>query len=326
MPTPLKIPSFTPLSPCTSIYIPPSSSLTKPTRQTINPPPPLILLCAYLNASAAHINKYASFYKRLFPTSRILLVTTSSSHFLFQSSKSWDADLDPAVTALLSLSGHSQDQVRNQSPDEQLGTEKGSQKVLLHVISTGGATAATKIAEAYMARSGRRLPIAKMILDSCPGVQGWGSTVGAFSIGLAASGQDGSVPWSWSWIWGRVKTPMVGVALRVFFAAWFLGEFTMGIENVVGVVRGKLNVKALFRDDAARLYIYGGKDELVRAQDVEDHADEAERGGYEVLRVRYGDSGHAGHLLQDESRFRASVMHLWDSGILSGPGMVICAW
>ncbi|KAH8427780.1 uncharacterized protein LDX57_005486 [Aspergillus melleus] len=316
MPTPLKIPSFTPLSPCTFIYIPPSTA--KPTPQTITAPPPLILLCTYLNASTAHINKYTSFYKRLFPTSRILLVTTSSEHFLFRSSKSWTTDLDPAVTALLALSGQGQGQ------DQRVGTEKEGQKILLHVISTGGATAAMKIAEAYKARSGTRLPIAKMVLDSCPGVQGWGSTVGAFSVGLATS-RDGGLG-GWDWVLGRVKALVMGVALRVFFGVWFLIELVMSIENVVGVVRRRLNDKTLFRDDATRLYIYGGRDELVRAQDVEGHADEAEKSGYEVLRVRYGDSGHAGHLLQDEGRFRASVLHLWDSGVLSGPGMIVCAW
>ncbi|KAK1146384.1 hypothetical protein N8T08_003171 [Aspergillus melleus] len=326
MPVPLKVPTFTPLSPCTSIYIPPSTA--KPTPQTITPPPPLILLCTYLNASTAHINKYASFYKRLFPTSRILLVTTFSEHFLFQSSRSWTTDLDPAVTALLALSGQDQNHVQRQDQrhDRGIGTEKEGQKILIHVISTGGATAAMKIAEAYKARSGATLPIAKMVLDSCPGVQGWGSTVGAFSVGLAASGSSHAAPLSWGWFFGRVEALVMGVALRVFFGLWFLVESLMGIENVVGVVRGKLNDKTLFRDDATRSYIYSGKDEFVRAQDVEEHADEAERRGYEVLRVRYGDSGHAGHLLQDEGRFRASVLHLWDSEVLSGPGMIVCAW
>lgn len=74
------------------------------------------------------------------------------------------------------------------------------------------------------------------------------------------------------------------------------------------------------------MYIYSGRDELVHAQDVEEHAEKAEKGGYEVLKVRYLESAHAGHLLQDEGRFWGNVVRLWDSGFLSGPGMIVCAW
>ncbi|PLB55436.1 hypothetical protein P170DRAFT_470851 [Aspergillus steynii IBT 23096] len=239
MPSPHKIPTFTPLSPSTSIYIPATTTAKTTTKpSTITPPPHLILLCTYLNASPAHIIKYVTGYKRKFPTSRILLVTTSSSHFLVQSAAQWTREFEPAV---------------------------GSQ----------------------------------------------------------ARGSEGS--WWWWWFWGKVKALAIVAGLRVYFAVWFLLERLMGVENVVGVVR-RLNDPAQFSADLTRLYIYSGKDELVRAQEVEDHAEETERKGYEVLRLRCLDSGHAGHLLQDEEQFWRSVPGLWGSRILSSPGMVVCAW
>lgn len=196
------------------------------------------------------------------------------------------------------------------------GSESRAEKesVLLHVISTGGAAAAVTIAETYKKRTGEAMPVTKVLFDSCPGMAGYESTVGAFSVGIRSGG------WSSGWAF------LLGVGLRVFFSVWFLVEGFLGLENVVNLVRRGLNDPSLFRSDAARLYIYSGRDELVHVQDVEDHADEAEKIGYEVIRVRYLDSEHAGHLLYDAERFWGSVKGLWDSAVLSGPGMIVCAW
>ena len=94
----------------------------------------------------------------------------------------------------------------------------------------------------------------------------------------------------------------------------------------MNVVRRGLNDEKLFATKVARLYVYSGKDEMIRWRDVEAHADEAQAKGYKVEKVRYLDSVHAGHLFQDDGRYWGAVTRLWDSEFLSGSGLIVVAW
>lgn len=245
-----------------------------------------------MNASPRHVAKYTSGYQKLFPTSRILVVATSTMHFLLQPTRQRVLELEPVL-----------DMLKNLRPNE---------KVLLHSFSTGGATAVSLIARSYRARTGRPLPIAKAVFDSSPGTAGYASSVRAFSAALP---KNNIIAWG------------VGAAfLRVLLGLWFIVETVTARENIVDVVRRGLNDRKLFATEAARMYIYSGKDEMIRWQDVEAHAEEARAKGYKVEKVRYLDSAHAGHLLQDEGRYWGAVARLWGSDYLSGSGLIRVAW
>ncbi|KAF2875793.1 hypothetical protein BDV95DRAFT_591227 [Massariosphaeria phaeospora] len=269
---------FTNLSP-TVIYRTPPKTAT-PSHQAISKDPHLIVLATWLNAEPKHVAQYALGYQRLFPTSRILLVTTATTHFLFQPTGQRIQELGPALEILQDV--------------------QNTEKVLLHIFSSGGTCAMYQLASEYRTQTGKCLPVSKIVFDSCPGTVGYASTVAAFSVNLPKN----LIAWG------------IGNAFyRVVF----------GRENVVQLAYEGFWNEQLFPRNAARLYVYSLKDELIRAQDVEVHAEATTRMG-QVRKLRYRDSVHVGHMFQDPSKYWGNVASLWDSDYLSGPGLITLAW
>ena len=187
------------------------------------------------------------------------------------------------------------------------------EKVLLHSFSSGGATATYLLAATYRARTSKPLPVSKTIFDSSPGIPTYGSTVRAFSVALPRT---------------MILRAIGAAILRLLFGLWFLVETLARRENLISIVRRALNDETLFATHVPRLYVYGGKDELIRWQDVDAHAEEAKMKGYKVTTVRYADSVHVGHLMHDEQRYWGAVKRLWDIEFVSGPGSgsLLVAW
>ncbi|KAL8925713.1 MAG: hypothetical protein Q9172_002104 [Xanthocarpia lactea] len=280
---------FSSLSPTVLYRIPPPN--VKPSAIAITKEPSLILLTAWMNASPRHVAKYTTGYQRLFPTSRILIIVTSTAHFLYQSDSQRIKDLEPALSI-----------VKDLQPKE---------KMLLHCFSNGGAAATWQLARTHRERTGRTLPVAKAIFDSAPGTQGYEASLAAFSMGLPNS------PLAW-----YVGSGLLRVLLRV----WFAYKYVEGGEHIVNTVRRGLNDTDLLPTEATRLYVYSSVDKLIKWEDVEAHAKDAECKGYRAQTLRYLESSHCGHLMQDEKRYWNAVTALWDSDYLSSPGSVTVAW
>jgi hypothetical protein len=280
---------FSSLSP-TVLYRTPPANL-KPSAAAITKEPSLILLTAWMNAFPRHVAKFTTGHQRLFPTSRIVIVLTSTVHFLYQSDSQRIKDLEPALSIIKDL-----------QPEE---------KVLLHSFSNGGAAATWQLAKTHHERTGKGLPVAKAIFDSAPGTQGYDSSLAAFSMGLPRN------PIAW-----YVGSGLLRVLLRV----WFAYKYVEGSEHIVDTVRKGLNDTGLLPTEAVRLYVYSAVDELIKWEDVETHTKDAEGKGYKVQKVKYLESGHCGHLLQDEKRYWSAVTGLWDSDYLSSPGSIMVAW
>jgi hypothetical protein len=282
-------PGFTSLSPTAFYRLPPGNA--KPSGRCVAREPHLILITSWLDAAPRHVAKYVLGITRLFPTSRILLVITTAFHFMFQPTAQRLAELQPAVDMLKDVQPH--------------------EKVLLFSFSNGGATAAYMLARAFREQQNRSAPISKAIFDSAPGNGGYFASVRAFAVGLP-------------------RTPVVRevslAVLRGFLGMWWAVETVMRVENIIDVMRRNLNDGTLFATETARLYIYSVNDQMVPWQDVEAHAAEAKSRGYTVQTVRYVESSHVGHVLQDEARYWAAVEQLWNSDYLSAPGLVTVAW
>ena len=280
---------FVELSP-TVVYRAPPDNI-KPSGASITKEPSLILLASWMDASPRHVAKYTTGYQKLFPSSRVLVITTSTLHFLVQSTAQRIKDLEPALDILKSL--------------------EPSEKVLLHSFSNGGAAATWLLAKTHRARTGHALPISKAIFDSAPGTQGYAGSLAAFSVNLP-------------------KNPIVrgigSIMLRILLGVWFSYVYLSGSENIVDTVRKGLNDADLFPTTAVRLYVYSVADKLIHWQDVEAHARDAEAKGYKIQKVKYLDSAHAAHLLLDEKRYWSAVTGLWDSEYLSSPGSIVVAW
>ncbi|KAF2676478.1 hypothetical protein K458DRAFT_243098, partial [Lentithecium fluviatile CBS 122367] len=236
----------------------------------------LILVTSWLDAAPRHVAKYIVGIQKIFPTSRILLITTTSFHFLFQPTTQRLRELQPAVNIL-----------KDTPPCE---------KILLYCFSNGGSTAAFMIARAFRAQTKQSLPLSKAIFDSAPGNGGYLATVRAFAVGLPRA---------------RFVRALGLALLRVFLALWYLAETITATENVTDIMRRGLNDRLLFTTNAARLYFYSTNDSMVPWQDVEAHASSASSAGYKVHTVRYVGSSHVGHIMQDEARYWAAVEQLW---------------
>ncbi len=75
--------------------------------------------------------------------------------------------------------------------------------------------------------------------------------------------------------------------------------------------RRSLNDEKLFGKEGRRLYVYSTGDDMVRWQDVEEHAEEAREKGYAVDLEKFGKSGHAAHLILDPERYWRAVERVW---------------
>ena len=276
-------PGFVQLSPTVFYHAAPDDE-TVPSRAIVTRGPNLILITSWMNALPRHVRKHITALQRLFPSARVLLITTSTSHFLIQPESRRIKQLDPALDILQSL-----------QPQE---------RVLLHAYSNGGAAAAFLIAKTHHARTGQPLPISKAVFDSAPGTQRYSSAVAAFSAGLP-------------------KNPIsraIGTALlQILLGIWYCYLSITRSQTILDRLREGLNDPELFPTDAARLYVYSMADQLIQWQDVEAHAKEAGTRGYSIHMLKYLDTAHIAHMLSDGKRYWTAVTELWDMSDQASP-------
>jgi pimeloyl-ACP methyl ester carboxylesterase len=230
-----------------------------------------------MNALPKHVAKYTSSYEKLFPSSRILVLVTTTAHILTQPERQRIQDLEPALSIIQGIQPH--------------------EKVLLHAFSNGGASAIWTVARTHHARTGKRLPVTKTVFDSTPGSQSYEISLAAFTVALP-------------------KNPVVravgSLVLRVFLGMWYVYDLVTRSEKFIDKIRNGLNDTRLFDVGVERLYIYSMADKLVPWEAVEEHAREAEGMGFKVRMERYRESGHCAHLLDDEKRYWGAVVEaLW---------------
>ncbi|KAB5515385.1 hypothetical protein GE09DRAFT_1160301 [Coniochaeta sp. 2T2.1] len=176
---------------------------------------------------------------------------------------------------------------------------KGSQ-ILLHIFSDGGSIRAVCLAEAYLAKTGRWLPVAAAVLDSTPGTARYAANVLAFRRSLP----DNKLT-------RAVGLPVGAASLAVI---WLLFRVFIGMEqNVISITRRALNDTRLW-DLAAmtRTYVFSQADDLINWKDVEDHATEAaEKSGTTSMLVRYTNSGHCCHARDNAESYWSAVKWTW---------------
>ena len=100
---------------------------------------------------------------RLYPASRIILVSINTTEFLFQTEARRRSDVKEAVNALLA-----------QDLDKEW--------LLVHSLSNGGARRVYNIAGAYRILTGKPLPARAYIMDSAPGIPQFRRDIYALSL------------------------------------------------------------------------------------------------------------------------------------------------
>lgn len=263
-----------------AVYLHQPEDTPASSKATSNHDPDLILLVGWMDASPRHLSKYASKYEKLYPSSRILVITTNSLDTIIRSKASNLQRIKPALEVLYSLSANPH------------------AKVLLHFFSNGGGFTSNLMANAYREKMGKVLPVSGMILDSTPGRARHEATVRAFAVGMPKN----------------IILRFIGVFLfRILLVLWRLSDVLRTKPNVIDKLRLDLNDATKFNVDTPRMYIYSEKDDMVEWTDVEDHIEDAKGKGYKVEAEKYKESGHAAHMVFDPTRYWLAVERLWES-------------
>ncbi|KAF2477641.1 indole-diterpene biosynthesis protein-like protein PaxU [Lindgomyces ingoldianus] len=240
---------------------------------------PLIFFFAWNAAAAKHIAKYTLAYQKLFPSARILLVRCNTPD-MFRKAESYRKLQTPAFEVV-------QEHVRS-------GGE-----VLVHSFSNGGGNQVVHFAKLWRDEEGGFLPMRAQILDSSPGKGPWMRSHAAIVL---------SLPRTFLWrVFG-------GLAVHLLLLMIFLFNMVTRKEPKFIIMGRELNDPTIFSTKAPRVYLYSKADQMVGHDEVEEHADDATSKGYDVRKVRFESSPHAGHVREDEGKYWGAVMDAWNRG------------
>lgn len=250
--------------------------------------PALVLLCSWMDASPRHVEKYTTYYQTLYPASPILLVTSSTRDFFFNTSARQARELAPALAVIR----------EHCSSPATSSSDGGGGNLLVHALSNGGCGHLAMISTLYARTTGgAALPASAVIYDSAPGQSRFVQGFTAMSMGLPA--------------FPLVRWPLqalVAVLLLVFFHLPPL----VGVKTLSMEMSEVLNDGRLLRKQAPRTYAYSAADAIIMAQDVEDHAREAEGGGLVVRREVFEGTPHVGHMRKEPERYWEMVAVAWE--------------
>lgn len=240
---------------------------------------PLILLFAWNAAAAKHIAKYTIAYQQLFPSGRIVLIRCDTPD-MFRWAETYRKLLAPAM-----------DVVKEHT--------KSGGEVLCHSFSNGGGNQVVEFAKAWSGREGSLMPMRAQILDSSPGKGGWKRSHAAITT---------SLPRTFVWrIFGSALVYLLLVGV-------FLFNKLTGRENKMVVMCRQLNDPTIFDMRAPRVYLYSKADQMVGYDEVEEHADAAAAKGWDVAKIRFENSAHAGHVRENEGLYWGGIMTAWKRG------------
>lgn len=233
---------------------------------------PLIVLCTWAEASLKHISKYIQVYRQLHPGATIVLVqTTFSNSGLRWSAQSQHSRLQPAREVIL----------------EHLDNDLSAERMLVQAFSNGGALTAGLLLEGLYQDSTAVFG-GSLILDSCPGKAAYLETCHAFIV----SGSLHKLPAVLSYAASAVVYAMLFPLLAVPNA--------LGIENAIARSGRLMNTTSLVSPKTPRLYLYSKTDDMVRWEDVRDHAAEARQRGFEDVRdICWERGGHCAHIMDN---------------------------
>ncbi|ORY14389.1 hypothetical protein BCR34DRAFT_585789 [Clohesyomyces aquaticus] len=279
------VPGFTFIAPTIWEHIPPSLPHSeKPASSHCCPQ--LILLFSWTGAQGRHVEKYATRYQDLFPSSTILVISTSIKDLCFRSPYEKQQRLQPAI-----------EQIRSYGP---VG------RVLIHCFSEGGSNKAVEFAEAYQKVVGKRLQCDALCLDSTPGHPRYKRLCAAMKKSLPPNRIL------------RASGMVIGaIVLGGFWVAY--GVFKGRNNNVISKTRARLLDEGYWDLSAPRCYIYSKEDELIKWEDVQEHARETAEKGVPVAEVCYDKSAHCKHMAEDSLKYWDIIIKTWRQGLGEEP-------
>lgn len=248
--------------------------------------PELILLFTWTGAQPHHIAKYTSGYTKLFPSSPIMVITTSTKDLLYRTSAKKQRSLIPAILTILSSHLDS--------------------NFLVHCFSEGGAHKSVQFAKAFLKTTGRRLPVSALCLDSAPGNLQY--TKMAQACRKTAKGNPAV----------EVATSLLAFAVAAsYWTAYpvISDDDREHSKRLFTKSRRELNNPGLWDVRAPRCYLFSSTDQIANPGSVIKHARSAEKLGTEVFLTQFENTDHCGHTKSpaNADRYWAAVQRTWDA-------------
>lgn len=252
--------------------------------------PSLIILFTWTGAHPRHISNYVASYTTLFPSSAIMVITTSLNDLIYRTTKTKHDTLAPAISTILS--------------------EGLSTSVLVHAFSEGGAHKAVHFARAFQSQSdGQKLPILGLLLDSCPGNLHFTKMASVWRRATATSSLATRIA-------GSVAAYAV---VTSYIATYFLiGDVFIEDSKKLFTKTGRsINNPALWDTNVPRCYLLSRRDKLSPCKNIIKHANEAKILGNPGVHItQFDNSAQCDHLAEDAWKYWSAVGELWDTAVL----------
>lgn len=256
--------------------------------------PALVVLCTWAGgATPRRINKYLAQYRQLYPSSALLLITTSIPDTAFRPFRWIRHRLKPARRA-----------IRQVLASEPRGTDDRP-GILFHLFSHGGSNIGVQLSLAMREEADHGIAFLSslrgIILDCSPGDDAFERSYRAALL---------SVPQNTiaQFVSGTLLYPSLSV---------LNGLQNAGFIRAVRDLRLALNDPNTFGTNAKRLYIYSKEDVMVGWEDVQSHFEEARSQGYTADQVVFESGSHCTLMVEDADRYWKAVQRFWEGGDLS---------
>ena len=271
------VPGFTSIAPTIWEYIPTLPLGVRTLEQAVDAPS-LIVLFPWTGAQGRHVAKYTMTYQTLFPTTPMLVITTSTKDLCIRTSKRKQDRLRPAIERVLS------------SHDDS--------NILVHAFSEGGSNKAVEFAEAYHTITGTRLPCTSLCLDSTLGHPRYLRMCNALRKSLPPSP-----------VLRGVGLLFGGAFLGVMWTLYccFIGYF----NNCISRTRGRIIDPQFWDPLTPRCYLYSEADEVIDSRDIREHIEESAALDIPVMDVHFEGSDHCRHVVENPERYWNAVLQNW---------------
>ena len=269
------------LSPEVSVYRPAETT-------TSTASPKLVVIASWADARELHIAKYVAKYRTLYPAASILLIKNTTA--LVMRPTNIAKAVAPAAEVVKACVGATSSSSVPSSPE-----------MLVHLFSNGGSSSIATLNDIYGSSVGggedALLPLHVKIIDSAPGKPRFVKVVAFFESSLSPMQRILASPLTY------------GLALILVF-----GIYTGLLKDWIGFYGAAHNYRERQRE-VRRTYIYSELDVMIDFRDVEAHAYEAEKEGFEVRLEKFDGSAHVAHVRKDEERYWRIVQSTWDGDL-----------
>ncbi|KAH6688374.1 hypothetical protein F5X68DRAFT_79576 [Plectosphaerella plurivora] len=240
--------------------------------------PALTIVIGWYAAAESHLAKYINQHLALNPATRLLLITCP-----FRLTPHPLENLHPAIDLLKTLPAAGKD-------------DEGPPQLLIHSFSNGGSFTLVRLAGLWRQHA-PTLPRHALIIDSSPDRFSVMRSIRAITAAQSR--------------WVR---PLLSIGLGIFLGIVRL----LRLRGPHGMVRDRLVDSDFLTTEVRRTYVFSKSDEMVKWQDVLDHADETRAKAaklgteLEVRTEEFVGSGHVSHARVDGDRYWRIVRETYE--------------